>query len=100
MKVFDMMTNAQKLKHVERCLAEGREEVKKGSSSQLADIADHFDIWGPWLVGRVKELEAAFKAACEMRDCGIINKANEILCRDFDAIREKLEGVQSVVRGP
>jgi len=49
-KLFDKMTFSEKLAHIKQCQEEGLEEIRKGSPSNLADIADHLSLWGPWML--------------------------------------------------
>jgi len=47
-KLFD-----EKLAHIKKCQVDGLEEIRKGSPSNLADIADHLDLWGPWMLSEL-----------------------------------------------
>lgn len=68
MKLFDDMAFDEKLAHIERCRISGQEEIRKGSPSQLADIADHLDYWEPFLRDAVIALRKEVLAARAMRD--------------------------------
>ena len=56
---FHLMTFAEKLAHIKKCQAEGLEEIRKGSPSNLADIADHLDLWGPWMHKQLSVMRVA-----------------------------------------
>jgi len=52
-KLFYDMTFDEKLAHIKKCQVDGLEEIRKGSPSNLADIADHLDMWGPWMLSEL-----------------------------------------------
>ena len=54
-KLFEDMSFSEKLDHIEKCQEQAIKEIKNGSPSQLADIADHVDIWGPWMLGELRK---------------------------------------------
>ena len=55
----------RQISHIRKCQKEGCEEIRNGSPACLADIADHLDIWGPWLCDKVETLTAQLKIARE-----------------------------------
>ena len=57
MKLFTEMSLPEKLAHIEKCQKNALEEIGKGSPSDLADIADHVDLWGPWMLEALREAE-------------------------------------------
>src|SRR6185312_4807748 len=52
--------------HIRECQKNGLECIRNGEPAQLADIADHLDIWGPWLCDKVEELVDKRKRDAEM----------------------------------
>lgn len=56
--LFDDKTNTEKLAHVEKCLDKAYREFCAENPCPLADIVDTWDYWCPWLISRIKELEA------------------------------------------
>lgn len=49
-KLFDDMTFDEKLNHIEKLQKEAAECIRNGEPSNLADIADHIDFYGPWML--------------------------------------------------
>lgn len=62
-KLFNEMTFQEKIDHIRECQREGIKAIQNGSPSYLADIADHLEIWGPWLCDRVEELQKKIEIA-------------------------------------
>ncbi len=58
MKLFDDMTFDEKMAHLEKCRLEGLECIRQGYPSNLADIADWLDLWGPWLIDQCAMYQA------------------------------------------
>ena len=69
---FHLMTFAEKLAHIKKCQAEGLEEIRKGSPSNLADIADHLDLWGPWMHKQLAVMRVALEAIAKPSPAGEI----------------------------
>lgn len=46
----------KQIAHIRKCQANGIEAINNGSPRNLADIADHLDLWGPWLCEQVEKL--------------------------------------------
>lgn len=64
MKSFADMTPAEKVDHCERCIKSAYEELQNQHGPvELADILDVWDYWTPYLIDRVRKLEAAAKIA-------------------------------------
>lgn len=55
-KLFEDMDLREKIAHIRKCQKQGVEEIRKGSPACLADIADHLDIWGPWLCNTIESM--------------------------------------------
>lgn len=55
-KLFQDMNLKEQIAHIRKCQANGLECISNGEEACLADIADHLDIWGPWLCDKVEEL--------------------------------------------
>lgn len=59
MKLFDDMMPAEKLDHCERCIKEAYKLLRSWHPDvELADILDVWDYWTPYLISRLRELEA------------------------------------------
>lgn len=56
MKLFEDMSFEQKMIHLEKCRLNALDCIANGEPSNLADICDWHDIWGPWLMSEVKSL--------------------------------------------
>lgn len=65
MREFKDFSFKEQIDHIRKCQANGIEEIRKGSDAHLADIADHLDIWGPWLCNKTEELERKLEVAVE-----------------------------------
>ncbi len=63
MKLFVDMNWQEQLTHIEECQREGLEEIRDGSPACLADISDHLDLWGPWMVSEIRRLRAVHNHA-------------------------------------
>jgi hypothetical protein len=70
MKLFIDMNFEEKMEHLEKCRLNGLECIRNGEPSNLADIADWLDIWGPWLMDEVKRLNYTYKNISN--DSGVI----------------------------
>lgn len=57
MKLFEDMNFKEKMDHLEKCRLNAIECIRNGEPSNLADIADWTDIWGPWLMDECKRLK-------------------------------------------
>jgi len=64
-KLFNNMNLKEQIEHIRKCQANGIIEIRNGSDSCLADIADHLDIWGPWLCDKVEEQQKKLEIARE-----------------------------------
>jgi hypothetical protein len=68
-KLFEDMSLDEKLAHIEKCQVEAVRCIGRGDPSQLADIADHIDYWGPWMLAQLRkqtQLINALRAEAEL----------------------------------
>lgn len=61
MKIFVYLTPVEKIDHIEMMMANALPEVKRVTC--LADILDVWDYWAPYMIERMRKLEAVAKAA-------------------------------------
>jgi len=88
-KLFVDMTFDEKVAHIKKCQDEGLEEIRKGSPSNLADIADHLDLWGPWMLNKLNHMN---KQLAFMRDAllSVIECDGIMGCETVDLALEAL----------
>jgi len=60
-KQFNDMTLQEKINHIRKSQQLALEEIRKGAPSNLIDITDHIDVYGPWLCDIVEAQQDLIK---------------------------------------
>ncbi len=61
MKLFIDMAPVEKINHIEACLQVSLADVR--DVTEVADILDVWDYWAPYMIKRLRKLEAVAEAA-------------------------------------
>lgn len=64
MKLFEDMTPTEKIDHIEDSLANSKLDVLE--VTELADILDVWDYWAPYMINRMRKLEAVVREAKDL----------------------------------